>query len=431
MDGRRAGLWRAKGEGERMRIDRRQMMSGLLGVTASALTGAGAHAQSVAQGFRATLAPEARKIFDDWYSAQTFHEAGLDAFWAHVVTLRAARRRKKAEGAVLALDDYVPGFPPVYSGPTLPVEIAKAWADWKRRDEIERPPAQPPDEIPVVADFLQNARQIYGFVPDLLPEREFKRRYAVEALRIGLTKAQVVRVYAFETGGKGTADMQSGIDPIKKEGKAISTALGYAQLLAANSLDELVKHGPTFADRLAQMATDRSLAPQRAKDLAQKSAILRRMIAKARSVPNVWASHITYARTPEGMGIHALNLDGDVGPWLQVIKLQGLREDGAKAGRFTLTPAELELMNLSGPATGLEMMLPAGRQASTPNFFERGGYGRNTIVRGKTGAELLAAIDKRMDDNSVVPGAIEFATVFDEISGTRAAGPVVGLARAP
>ncbi len=60
----------------------------------------------------------------------------------------------------------------------------------------------------------------------------------------------MVRVYALETSGLGTADMVSGIHPIKKTGTPISTAIGYAQLLVANTTDELVKHGPKFLARL-------------------------------------------------------------------------------------------------------------------------------------------------------------------------------------
>ena len=77
-------------------------------------------------------------------------------------------------------------------------------------------------------------------------------------------------------------------------------------------------------------------------------------------------------------------------------------------------------MNLAGPATGLEMMTPAGRAATTPNFFERGAYGRNTIVRGKTGAELLKALDERMDTNIKNEGAVLFQQVFDEVAAERA-----------
>ena len=74
-------------------------------------------------------------------------------------------------------------------------------------------------------------------------DRAVARRSAREALKVGLTKEQVVRVYALETGGLGTYDMQSGFNPVTRTGKPISSALGYAQLLHANSTSELVRHG--------------------------------------------------------------------------------------------------------------------------------------------------------------------------------------------
>jgi hypothetical protein len=67
------------------------------------------------------------------------------------------------------------------------------------------------------------------------------------------------------------------------------------------------------------------------------------------------------------------------------------------------------------------MMRPAARDAPTPNFFERGAYARNTIVRGKTAKELLEALDKRMDENIRNPGAVEFAEVFDQAAAERQA----------
>ena len=73
-------------------------------------------------------------------------------------------------------------------------------------------------------------------------------------------------------------------------------------------------------------------------------------------------------------------------------------------------------MNLAGPRTGLEMMTPVGRNMPTANFFSEGGYYRNTIVRDKTAAELLAALNDRMEVNVKKPGAIEFAQIFDEVA---------------
>ena len=52
----------------------------------------------------------------------------------------------------------------------------------------------------------------------------------------------------------------------------------------------------------------------------------------------------------------------------------------------------------------------------TSNFFSEGGYYRNTIVREKTAAELLAALEHRMEVNLKKPGAVEFAQVFDEVA---------------
>ena len=100
-------------------------------------------------------------------------------------------------------------------------------------------------------------------MPKRATEREFKRSYADEALKVGLSKDQVVRVYALETGGLGTYDMQSGINPVTKQGRPISSALGYAQLLHANSTGELVKHGEAFAKRLLAMAAAPGASPER------------------------------------------------------------------------------------------------------------------------------------------------------------------------
>jgi hypothetical protein len=72
-------------------------------------------------------------------------------------------------------------------------------------------------------------------------------------------------------------------------------------------------------------------------------------------------------------------------------------------------------MNLAGPGTGLEMMTPIGRRMPTTNFFSRAAYYRNTIVREKTGAELLAALEQRMRVNEKNKGAIEFGQIFDEL----------------
>jgi hypothetical protein len=364
--------------------------------------------------FSATLGAAERKAFETYIAAKTTYDFKLDAYWREVSDKRALRRGKKGRSEALGADDYVRTFPSVYDGPELAPDLAKRWAAFQAKEEETR--KEPRKPVPGLDDFLAQASANYNFIPERIPEREFKLRYAREALRLGLTKDQVVRVYALETSGLGTAEMVAGIHPIKKTGSPISTAIGYAQLLAANSTDELVQHGGKFLDRLSQMAKARDIAPDRRAVLITKADVLKKMLSAARSVPHKWDSHVAFARTPKGLGIHSINLDGDIGPWLQVVKLNGLKEMADRAGLAKLKGAEIELMNLAGPATGLEMMRPAARDAPTPNFFERGAYGRNTIVRGKTAAELMAALDKRMDDNIGNAGAIEFAQVFDEVA---------------
>jgi hypothetical protein len=125
---------------------------------------------------------------------------------------------------------------------------------------------------------------------------------------------------------------------------------------------------------------------------------------------------VRFGGSPAGLGIHALNLDADVGPWLQVLKLRGLKDTAEKAGLHNLSGAQIELMNLAGPRTGLEMMTRVGATMPTPNFFSEGGYSRNPVVRDKTAAELMKALEERMEANLKKAGSVEFAQIFDELA---------------
>ena len=353
------------------------------------------------------LTEEQRQVHEEWRAWRTAFDAMLETYWAEVNARRDERKKKHAARVAFTVEDYVATQPPKYRGPALRADIAKIIA-------TAEPPV-PDRPLPGLADFLTQARAVYNFVPETVSEFEFKRRYAVEALSLGLSRDQVVRVYALETGGDGTFDMQAGISPSTKQGRPISSALGYAQLLSANTSDQLVRHGQAFIKRLTVMASAPGITSQRAQALRAKIASLRRMLAAARTVPDEWGAHVRLGSTPQGLGIHAINLDADIGPWLQVLKLRGLLDTAAKeAERTSLTGAELELMNLAGPRTGLEMLQPVGRTMPTANFFSQGGYYRNTIVREKTGAELLAALDLRMQPGLKRPGAVEFARAFDE-----------------
>ena len=353
-----------------------------------------------------------QEAYRAYLAARSTFDRRLDMYWAEVDSLRDGRRRKRASGAAITKADYVSEHPPQYEGPRIPPDVARVIAELRK-------PEPEADELPGLHDFLAAAKSQYGYVPAAIEEREFKRRYAMEAMRVGLSKAQVVDVYALETGGRGVYDMQAGIDPESRKGRPISSALGYAQLLAGNSVNEVAKHGNSFIARLEGMTRAPGTEPRRAAYLKRKIAILRKMVRAAKSVPYVWSRHVAMGNTPRGQGIHALNLDPDIGPWLQVIKLRGVLDHGLKSGRSRLSGPELEIMNLAGPGTGLEMMEPIGRTMPTTNFFARAAYYRNTIVREKNGAELLAALEQRMRVNEKQRGAIDFARVFDELARPR------------
>jgi len=375
-----------------------------------------ANASPKASAFSATLSSKDRSAFENYIAARTLYNFKLDKYWRRVEDRRAVRRRKKSKKISLTKADYVSSYPPEYSGPKLSKRLSRAWYKFRTKDQPKKKKKR--KTMADVSDFLANAKRFYGFVPERISEREFKRRYAREALRLGLTPDQVVRVYALETSGLGTADMQAGIHPIRKTGRPISSALGYAQLLAANTINELVMHGGKFINRLDRMASQANSEARREK-LKYKARALRKMYAKAKSIPNKWSRQVKLSRTPRGNGMHAINIDGDIGPWLQVIKLHGLKEIARRAGRTSLSSTEIELMNLAGPGTGLEMMRPVGRKMPTTNFFSRRGYYRNTIVRGKTSDGLMAALSKRMTINMKNSGAKEFVSIFNALQGRR------------
>jgi hypothetical protein len=110
-------------------------------------------------------------------------------------------------------------------------------------------------------------------------------------------------------------------------------------------------------------------------------------------------------------------LDIDVGPLLQTHKLlTSVIFARAKGYARTLSAAELEMMNLTGDGTGLDMVtMPQAmrEQVPTSNFFQRGGYERNPVaIRNNTVAKLLAVTDSRMDSNSNLQGAKDLAAAF-------------------
>ncbi len=357
---------------------------------------------------KATTAGDYQAKAEQYARARRAFEEASGAYWRSIVEKRRVRIAKRRGNEPIELDDYVLTQPPVYQGPPRPVDPAAP----------DRDPTEPrkPD-IPVVADFLNAAAEQFRFVPQK-PESElaFKRAYAKLAAAAGLTRDQVVRIYAFETGGNGTYDAQAGLTHPRPGARAISPAIGYNQLLSTNSVSLMAEHGDQFIAALRRKAQELTGDPRTA--MEQKIEAVRRMVAFCRTVPNVWSEHDHLAKnTPGGFGVHAAILDRDIGPLLQTQKLLNsvlfARSKGHKA---PLTAAELEMMNLTGDGNGIDivMMPPALRQrVPTANFFQQQGYERNPIAR-RTGvvAALFAAIDAKMDHASQLQGAKDLAAAF-------------------
>jgi hypothetical protein len=342
-----------------------------------------------------------RRALEDYDKARLSYMAAAGAYWTSISEKRQLRNGKRARGEPLAISDYVLAQPPAYTGPPKPV------------NPLGPEPQLPhPVYVPVVADFLVAARREFTFTPRLpQSESEFKRAYARTALAAGLTKDQVVRIYGFEATGNGSYDVEAGLEH-NKHGYAITTALGYNQLLATNSVEILAEKGGEFIKQFELKAA--AMPGTQRQTLDEKIEILRRMAAFARSVPDAWSQHEILANTPKGLGVHALNLDVDVGPMLQTQKLVDSVVFARRKGfARVLTAAELEMMNLTGDGNGFDMVtmpLPWRDQVPTANFFRPSGYADNPVAqRNNVVAKLIAATDARMDEEIKKPGARELA----------------------
>ncbi len=341
----------------------------------------------------------------EYTAAHESFENEASAYWSAISDKRRTRNARRRNHEPITADHYVLTQPPLYHGPPKPVDPS-----------VVAPEKRPPRLIPVVRDFLQHASEQFQFTPQRpKSEIEFKRAYAAAAKSAGLTRDQAVRVYGFESGGNGTYDIQAGLEQARPNARAISTALGYNQLLVANTIELLAEQGTQIIESLKQRAATLP-EPQRMR-LLHKIPTVHRMVTFCKSVPDTWSAHVKLAQTPKGMGVHTLNLDVDVGPWLQTHKLLTSVVFARRKGyTATLTAAELEMMNLTGDGTGFDMVsMPHAlrTQVPTANFFQREGYERNPVaIRNNVASKLLAATDARMDRESMLPGARDLAAAF-------------------
>ncbi len=347
---------------------------------------------------------EFRRALAAYQTAWTTYNAVAEAYWRSIAEKRRVRSAKRANQEPISLDDYVLTQPPVYTGPPKP------------RDPSKPEAAQtPPPYVPVVTDFLAAAQREFKFVPQMpQSESDFKHAYARTASAAGLTKEQIVRIYGFEAGGNGEYDVQAGLE-YNKRARAITSALGYNQLLSTNTVEIIAENGSQFIKSLMARAALSSHAEKQA--LEGKIAVVRRMLNFAAGVPDDWNRHEVLANTPRGLAIHAMNLDLDVGPLLQTQKLLDSVVFARRKGfDRTLSAAELEMMNLTGDGNGYDMItMPfAWRdQVPTSNFFQRSGYQDNPVVqRNNVVAKLLAVTDARMDEEARKPGAKALAAAL-------------------
>ena len=364
--------------------------------------GAPGNAAGVSPVGSVTAEAEYQRLLTAYLAAHTVYEANSKIYWSSVAEKRRLRLSKRASSAPITVDDYVLTQPPIYSGPPQPVNPL-----------APQKPQAPKVYIPVVADFLSEAKQEYGFIPQQ-PQNDldFKRAYAKVALASGLTKNQIVRIYSFEATGNGSYNVQAGLEYNKPTAHAVTTALGYNQLLNTNSVELMAEAGDKFLKGLKTEAAQQTGERQQA--LLNKIAVVEKMVVYATSVPDDWGQHEVLANTPKGLAIHAMNLDIDVGPMLQTEKLLMSVLFARKHGHVAeLTAAELEMMNLTGDGSGFDIVtMPQELRFKVPtsNFFQPRGYEDNAVAqRNNVVATLIASTDAVMDEESKKQGARDLA----------------------
>jgi hypothetical protein len=365
------------------------------------------------------------KAWSAYRKAQDAFEAEAYRYWQLVHVQQGVRRKKRAAGQAVAETDYVLHQPPIYAGPPAPAVPSFMVAEQaKAREGLQGAIVSAP--TPVVADFLAAAKAQYGFVPHPTGENDYMLAFAREALHAGLSAEQVVGVYSLETGGLGPYSRQSGIftvnnlcQPVPAHGTpASSLALGYVQLLPANTVATARDRAEAVSGHLMEMAE--KAAKERSVELRSKAEVFKHMVddvnkwsAAYTGSKDNWQEYVVYGRTKNGLAMHALLLDADIGPSLQVYKLLGITAFAARHGLTGLTSSKLELINLVGDGRGVEALTPAAKNAAAANFFDRSGYERNPIAKGQTAGSLLAKLEATIARRKQECGSKRFFEAFE------------------
>jgi hypothetical protein len=263
------------------------MLAALLSAPCTAPSAAPATKPVVAAKPLSAAMIEYHKKLEAYTRAHDAYEAQARAYWQSIADKRALRNGKRSSKEDILLDDYVLTQPPVYSGPEKPLNPSPP----------EKKPQPEQRAIPLVADFLRAAYEQYKFVPQRpQAELEYKRSYARAAAEAGLSREQAIRIYGFESGGNGAYDVQAGLEHPRPGARAISTALGYNQLLTTNSVELMAEQGHEFITAVSAKAGRLTGAPKKA--MEDKIRVLTQMVAYSRTVADDWGAHGGWPRRP-------------------------------------------------------------------------------------------------------------------------------------
>ena len=332
-------------------------------------------------------------------------------------TSGAAAMPSRRDHQPVALDDYVLAQPPAYDGAGSARSIRRRSPSRNARP-VER------KAIPVVADLLKAAAE------------QFQLRAAAAHQPKSSSSAPMRKVAAASrrrdprAGGPGLFVRDRRRPAITTCSRASAPRGRRSRAIIHRQSATTSCSPPTPSSSSAEQGPDiraraRCEKGRAALRTAARQAMDRKIAGRpaawwtaARSVPDEWSQHEKIADTPQGWAMHAMVLDIDVGPLLQTHKLlTSVIFARAKGYNRPLSAAEgLEMMNLTGDGTGLDMVtMPQAlrEQVPTSNFFQRGGYERNPVaIRHNTVAKLLGVTDARMDSNSNLPGARDLAAAF-------------------
>lgn len=338
-----------------------------------------------------------------WLAAYSAYDKEATVYWNRVSELRKVRNSKRANKQTVLLTDYVLTQPPVYKGPPRPQSNSQT--------SVQK------TSIPKMERFIAASQKVYNFKPERpRNEAEFMHAYARAAREIGFTREQLVGIYAFETGGNGTHDLQAGMLNANADTQPISTAVGYNQLVATASVSLMWEYGKAIATELRARGNASANSAEKAR-LYKKAQVVDQMTMAAKTVPHRWSAQGELAKKPAGMGIHAATLDKDIGPLLQVHKLRSSMQFLRRKGIVKpLNGAELEMLNLTGDGNGYDMVtMPLNYRDKVPtsNFFLRNGYERNPVAKkNNTVAALLKATEDKIASNMRGEGAQKLYNAF-------------------